>query len=32
MHQPSLEGFSAQLTRDDDHPALAGRIVQVMQA
>jgi len=32
MHQPSLEGIFAQLTRDDDHPALAGRIVQVMQA
>jgi ABC-2 type transport system ATP-binding protein len=32
MQQPSLEGIFAQLTRDDDHPALAGRILQVMQA
>src|SRR5260221_14390386 len=32
MNQPSLEGIFAQLTRDEDHPALAGRILEVMQA
>jgi len=32
MHEPSLEGIFAQLTRSEDHPALAGRILEVMQA
>jgi ABC-2 type transport system ATP-binding protein len=32
MHQPSLEGIFAQLTRDDDPAALAGRVLQVMKA
>src|SRR5262249_11860438 len=32
LHQSSLEGIFAQLTSEDDHPALAGRILEVMQA
>jgi len=32
MHQPSLEGIFAQLTRDDDPAALAGRVLEVMKA
>ena len=32
MHQPSLEGIFAQLTREHDHPAIAGRILEAMQA
>jgi ABC-2 type transport system ATP-binding protein len=32
MQQPSLEGIFAQLTRSDDHPAVAGRILEAMQA
>jgi len=32
MHQPSLEGIFAQLTRDDDPAVLAGRVLQVMKA
>ena len=31
MHQPSLEGIFAQLTRDENHPAVAGRIVEAMR-
>jgi len=30
MHQPSLEGIFAQLTRDENHPAVANRIVEAM--
>ena len=32
MHQPSLEGIFAQLTRDENHPAVAGRIMEAMRA
>ena len=32
MHQPSLEGIFAQLTRDEDHPAVAARLVEAMRA
>ena len=32
MHQPSLEGIFAQLTRSDDHPAIAGRILEAIEA
>jgi ABC-2 type transport system ATP-binding protein len=32
MHQPSLEGIFAQLTQGEDHPAVAGRILEVMRA
>jgi ABC-2 type transport system ATP-binding protein len=32
LHEPSLEGIFAQLTRDADHPAMAGRILEVMRA
>jgi len=31
MHQPSLEGIFAQLTRDENHPAVANRIVEAMR-
>ena len=32
MHEPSLEGIFAQVTREENHPAVAGRILEVMQA
>ena len=32
LQQPSLEGIFAQLTLLGDHPAVAGRILEVMQA
>ncbi len=32
MHQPSLEGIFAQITHAEDHPALAGRILEVIEA
>ena len=31
MHQPSLEGIFAELTREHDHQAIAGHILEVMQ-
>ena len=31
MHQASLEGIFAELTREPDHRAMAGRILEVMQ-
>lgn len=31
MHQPSLEGIFAQVTRSDDHPLLAGRIIKAIE-
>lgn len=30
MHQPSLEGVFAELTRDQNYPAIAGRILEAM--
>jgi hypothetical protein len=30
MHESSLEGIFAQLTRDENHPAVAQRIVEAM--
>ena len=32
MHQDSLEGVFAELTRERDHPAIAGRILEAMHA
>ena len=32
MHEKSLEGIFAQLTRDENHPAVANRIVEAMRA
>ena len=32
MHERSLEGIFAQLTRDENHPAVANRIVEAMRA
>jgi ABC-2 type transport system ATP-binding protein len=32
MHQPSLEGIFAELTREPDHQAIAGRILEVIEA
>jgi MOSC domain-containing protein YiiM len=32
MHQPSLEGIFAELTRERDHQAVAGQILGAMQA
>jgi ABC-2 type transport system ATP-binding protein len=32
MHQPTLEGVFAELTQEHDHQAIAGRILEAMQA
>lgn len=32
LQQPSLEGIFAQLTSSDDHPAVAGRILEAIEA
>ena len=32
MHEPSLAGIFAQLTREENHPAVANRIVEAMRA
>jgi ABC-2 type transport system ATP-binding protein len=32
MHQPSLEGVFAELTREQNYQAMAGRIMEAMQA
>ena len=32
LHQPSLEGIFAKLTREENHPAVASRILEVMEA
>jgi ABC-2 type transport system ATP-binding protein len=32
MHQPSLEAVFAELTKDQDYRAMAGRIIEAMEA